>query len=99
MVSRDERVNNEFYVAPVFNDICSDGGSVGYLTGSERNGVFGLGTPSDLEYFLTTSQSRATKPMRVISHRGLWHTLEQKIRSRLLRTPLVLSLVSKLFAI
>ena len=62
MVSRDERVNNEFYVAPVFNDICSDGGSVGYLNiGSERNGMFGLGTPSDLEYFLTTSQSRATK--------------------------------------
>jgi NDP-sugar pyrophosphorylase family protein len=52
MISKNLRVNNEFYVAPVYNELVSDGGHVGiYNVGQERDGMFGLGVPEDLEYF------------------------------------------------
>jgi NDP-sugar pyrophosphorylase family protein len=53
MIAKDLRVNNEFYVAPVYNELISTGGRVGvYNVGSEANGMYGLGTPTDLELFL-----------------------------------------------
>jgi dTDP-glucose pyrophosphorylase len=54
MIARNERVNNEFYVAPVYNDLIAAGHRVGiYNVGSEANGMYGLGIPEDLDLFLT----------------------------------------------
>jgi len=54
MIARNERVNNEFYVAPVYNDLIARGHRVGiFNVGSEANGMYGLGIPEDLELFLS----------------------------------------------
>jgi NDP-sugar pyrophosphorylase family protein len=54
MIQKNMRVNNEFYVAPVYNELISNGYRVGILNiGKEAEGMYGLGTPSDLDLFLT----------------------------------------------
>ena len=54
MIARNERVNNEFYIAPVYNDLIQSGYQVGIFNiGSEGNGMYGLGIPEDLESFLS----------------------------------------------
>jgi dTDP-glucose pyrophosphorylase len=58
MIDRDIRVNGEFYVAPVYNQMVQSGAKIGiYEIGSERNGMYGLGIPEDLDYFLSTPLS------------------------------------------
>lgn len=53
MISADERVNNEFYVAPTYNNLISSGKSFGiYNIGEDSAGMYGLGIPTDLEAFL-----------------------------------------------
>jgi NDP-sugar pyrophosphorylase family protein len=53
MIRNNLRVNSEFYVAPVFNVLIRDGFKVGiHNVGSELAGMYGLGTPADLERFL-----------------------------------------------
>lgn len=53
MISANERVNGEFYVAPVYNQLISNNQSIGvYNIGSETNGMYGLGIPADLDLFL-----------------------------------------------
>lgn len=53
MIAADERVNGEFYVAPVYNRQIKVGGKVGiYNIGKDRKGMYGLGIPADLEDFL-----------------------------------------------
>lgn len=53
MIRKNLRVNNEFYVAPAFNEMLRDGKRVGYVNiGSDTEGMYGLGTPQDLERFL-----------------------------------------------
>lgn len=53
MIARNERVNGEFYVAPTYNTLIREGQHVGiHNIGSEANGMYGLGIPSDLELFL-----------------------------------------------
>lgn len=53
MIMREERVNGEFYVAPVYNQLIRNGHRVGIFNiGSESNGMYGLGIPKDLEFFL-----------------------------------------------
>ena len=53
MIDKNFRVNDEFYVAPVYNSIIKNGGKIGVFNiGSEANGMYGLGTPADLELFL-----------------------------------------------
>jgi dTDP-glucose pyrophosphorylase len=53
MVEANERVNGEFYVAPVYNRLIRTGAQVGtFSIGSEANGMYGLGIPADLELFL-----------------------------------------------
>lgn len=55
MIADQERVNNEFYVAPVYNQLIASGGRVGiYDVGAEGRGMHGLGTPQDLSLFMTT---------------------------------------------
>ena len=54
MIAADERVNGEFYVAPVYNRLIAQGAKVGVSSiGSEANGMYGLGIPQDLELFLS----------------------------------------------
>lgn len=53
MIARDERVNGEFYVAPTYNQLIASGHRIGiYNIGSVTAGMYGLGTPDDLEAFL-----------------------------------------------
>jgi HAD superfamily hydrolase (TIGR01509 family) len=49
MISKDIRVNNEFYVCPVFNEAIKDGKRI---TIFKTNGMWGLGTPEDLKYYI-----------------------------------------------
>jgi dTDP-glucose pyrophosphorylase len=53
MIAKDLRVNNEFYVAPVYNELIEEGARIAiYNVGREGAGMYGLGIPSDLEQFL-----------------------------------------------
>lgn len=60
MIERDERVNGEFYVAPVYNELIKEESyKIGVVNiGSERSGMYGLGIPTDLDFFLTTEIAR-----------------------------------------
>jgi len=52
MIAKNLRVNNEFYVAPVYNQLIERGATLGvYSIGTEGNGMYGLGIPEDLEKF------------------------------------------------
>lgn len=50
MIEKNIRVNNEFYVCPVFNEAIQDGKKIKI---KNVNGMWGIGTPEDLNYFLT----------------------------------------------
>ncbi len=53
MIAQDQRVNNEFYVAPTYNLLIAEGKEIRFVNiGKERDGMYGLGIPEDLEYFL-----------------------------------------------
>jgi len=59
MISEDIRSNGEFYVAPVYTFMANDDKKIGiYNIGSESNGMYGLGIPSDLELFLSNPISK-----------------------------------------
>tara|TARA_B110000967_G_C18898615_1_gene572734 strand:- start:1299 stop:2036 length:738 start_codon:yes stop_codon:yes gene_type:complete len=62
MISKDLRVNGEFYVAPTYNELISSGAKIGwYNIDDEGSGMHGLGTPSDLDLYLTHAAcARAT---------------------------------------
>lgn len=49
MIERDIRVNNEFYVCPVFNQAIEDGKQIRVFNIDK---MWGLGTPEDLNYYL-----------------------------------------------
>jgi hypothetical protein len=51
MINKDIRVNNEFYVCPVFNEAIADGKKI-RIKEIEKDGMWGIGTPEDLNYFL-----------------------------------------------
>jgi HAD superfamily hydrolase (TIGR01509 family) len=55
MIANDSRVNNEFYVCPVFNEAITDGKKVRIY---EADDMWGLGTPEDLEYYLKNFRDR-----------------------------------------
>lgn len=58
MIERQERVNGEFYVAPVFNQLIKKGSRLGIFSiGTEKQGMHGLGVPEDLEMFLSSDLS------------------------------------------
>ncbi|MFM0367705.1 glycosyltransferase family 2 protein [Paraburkholderia aspalathi] len=53
MIEENLRVNNEFYVAPVYNKLIEQGSRIGiHNVGREADGMYGLGTPADLDLFL-----------------------------------------------
>jgi dTDP-glucose pyrophosphorylase len=49
MIAKDIRVNNEFYVCPVFNQAIEDNKEIRTFN---INKMWGLGTPEDLNYYL-----------------------------------------------
>ena len=49
MIEKNIRVNNEFYVCPVFNQAIEDGKSIRTF---DVGGMWGLGTPEDLDNYL-----------------------------------------------
>jgi HAD superfamily hydrolase (TIGR01509 family) len=49
MIEKNIRVNNEFYVCPVFNEAIEDGKAI---RSYQASGMWGLGTPEDLEHFI-----------------------------------------------
>lgn len=49
MIEKNIRVNNEFYVCPVFNQAIEDGKKIRTY---EAKRMWGIGTPEDLEYYL-----------------------------------------------
>ena len=55
MIAADLRVNGEFYVAPCYNQLIAEGARVVIAeTGREYAGMYGLGIPEDLRFFLGT---------------------------------------------
>jgi dTDP-glucose pyrophosphorylase len=63
MIAADLRVNNEFYVAPCYNQLIAEGARIVVAeTGREYAGMYGLGIPEDLAFFQRTPyfKQRAT---------------------------------------
>jgi len=59
MIAKNLRVNNEFYVAPAYNQLIGEGAKIVTMkTGREYAGMYGLGIPEDLEFFQTTDYYR-----------------------------------------
>jgi dTDP-glucose pyrophosphorylase len=59
MISKNLRVNGEFYVAPTYNQLIEEGQRVGiHNIGSDGVGMHGLGIPDDLNKFLSLPVSR-----------------------------------------
>ena len=66
MIAARQMVNGEYYVAPVYQPFVERGGRVGVFSiGAVDAGMYGLGTPEDLERFLLMDVSRrAVDPER-----------------------------------
>lgn len=59
MIAANERVNGEFYVAPVYNRLIARGMTIrSFSVGAEGAGMYGLGIPADLEAFLRSPTCR-----------------------------------------
>ncbi len=59
MIAKNFRVNNEFYVAPAYNELIADGKKLIYFNvGREYDGMYGLGIPEDLAKFESFPVSR-----------------------------------------
>ena len=60
MIAADKRVNGEFYVAPVYNELIDAGGRViVYNIGPDGQLMHGLGTPADLDAYLSLHAAMA----------------------------------------
>ena len=55
MFVRNERVNNEFYVAPVYNYAIEKGGKFGIYS-IDKSQMHGTGTPEDLDKYIEIKQ-------------------------------------------
>lgn len=51
MIEKNIRTNNEFYVAPVYNELIADGKII-YNYEIPTKNMWGIGTPEDLNYYL-----------------------------------------------
>ncbi|MES2204577.1 MAG: glycosyltransferase family 2 protein [Pseudomonadota bacterium] len=63
MIANNLHVNNEFYVAPAYNQLIANGKNIHIFNiGKEADGMYGLGIPADLELFLALPvHKKATK--------------------------------------
>ena len=59
MIEKGIRVNNEFYVAPVYNEMIAAGKKIVFQNVGNR--MYGLGTPEDLETFKQTDIHKAIR--------------------------------------
>lgn len=57
MISKNIRVNNEFYICPVYNQAIADNKKI-KIKKVEK--MWGIGTPEDLEYFLKSNEINIT---------------------------------------
>jgi dTDP-glucose pyrophosphorylase len=61
-IAANERVNGEFYVAPVYNQLIRQGARVGiHNIGSDGAGMHGLGIPADLQAFMQLPVSEVAR--------------------------------------
>ena len=59
MIAKNLRVNNEFYVAPVYNQLIAEKARIGiYDVGGVGREMYGLGTPPDLDAFVELPLSK-----------------------------------------
>lgn len=56
MINKNIRVNNEFYVAPAYNEMIEDGLKIGFFNVGAK--MYGLGVPDDLNYFMSQDVSK-----------------------------------------
>lgn len=56
MIDKNIRINNEFYVAPVYNEMIESGKRIVYNDVGAK--MYGLGIPEDLNYFMKQELSR-----------------------------------------
>ena len=56
MIDKNIRVNNEFYVAPVYNEMIEDGMKIAFKDVGAK--MYGLGIPEDLNYFMEQEVSK-----------------------------------------
>jgi NDP-sugar pyrophosphorylase family protein len=62
MIKDNIRVNNEFYTCPCYNYLIREGKQIGvYSIGEEYNGMYGLGIPEDLDFFINSPVSQKIK--------------------------------------
>jgi NDP-sugar pyrophosphorylase family protein len=62
MIAADLRVNGEFYIAPVYNQLLERGGQIGiHNVGRLGEDVWSLGTPGDYEFFLNALEGGKIK--------------------------------------
>jgi HAD superfamily hydrolase (TIGR01509 family) len=57
MIEKNIRTNNEFYVCPVYNEFIQSGGKV-RVKSIDPDGMWGLGTPEDLNHFLANYKGK-----------------------------------------
>lgn len=59
LIANDFRTNGEFYICPCYNELIKVKKKIGVFNiGKEGNGMYGLGIPSDLKYFLSLDISK-----------------------------------------
>lgn len=59
MIGKNLRVNNEFYVAPVYNELIAVGKVLAYYNvGTVGKGMYGIGTPDDLNEFIALFKNK-----------------------------------------
>lgn len=56
MIDRNIRVNNEFYVAPAYNEMIEAGMKIGFYNVGAK--MYGIGIPDDLNYFMSQDVSK-----------------------------------------
>jgi len=62
MIRDNLRVNNEFYTCPCYNYLIREGRKIGiYPVGEEYNGMYGLGIPKDLDFFINHPVSQKVR--------------------------------------
>ena len=62
MIKDNIRVNGEFYTCPAYNYLIKEGKNIGiYTIGEEYKGMYGLGIPKDLDFFLNHKISKKIK--------------------------------------
>lgn len=69
MISLNHRVNGEFYVAPAYNEMVAAQAKICvHNIGEAGSGMYGLGIPADLQFFLARALSRSAAAISFDGH-------------------------------